>query len=49
MGMGPFPTEAEVDILAPVELPVGILTALLGAPFFLYLLRTRQKALGGGL
>lgn len=34
-------------ILAPVELPVGILTALLGAPFFLYLLRTRQKALGG--
>ena len=34
-------------ILAPVELPVGILTAILGAPFFLYLLRTRQKALGG--
>ena len=30
-------------ILAPVELPVGILTALLGAPFFLYLLRTRRE------
>ena len=26
-------------IFAPTELPVGILTALLGAPFFLYLLR----------
>ena len=34
-------------ILAPVELPVGVLTALLGAPFFLYLLRVRQKSLGG--
>jgi iron complex transport system permease protein len=30
-------------VLAPVELPVGILTALLGAPFFLYLLRTRRE------
>ena len=26
-------------ILAPVELPVGIIMAFLGAPFFLYLLR----------
>jgi iron complex transport system permease protein len=25
-------------ILAPAELPIGIVTALLGAPFFLYLL-----------
>jgi iron complex transport system permease protein len=30
-------------LLAPIELPVGILTALLGAPFFLYLLRTRRE------
>jgi iron complex transport system permease protein len=30
-------------IMAPIELPVGILTALLGAPFFLYLLRRRQE------
>jgi len=29
-------------ILAPIELPVGILTALCGAPFFLYLLLTRR-------
>jgi len=28
-------------MLAPVEIPVGILTAGLGGPFFLYLLRTR--------
>ncbi len=29
-------------MLAPVELPVGILTAMLGGPFFLYLLLTRS-------
>lgn len=29
-------------ILAPAELPVGIITALAGAPFFLYLLRRQQ-------
>jgi len=34
--------------LAPVELPVGIVTALLGGPFFLYLLKRRQHELGGG-
>ncbi|MFC2081619.1 FecCD family ABC transporter permease [Candidatus Bipolaricaulota bacterium] len=32
-------------ILAPVELPVGIITAFLGAPFFLYLLKTRGARL----
>ena len=31
--------------LRPAELPLGIITALIGAPFFLYLLRT--KARGG--
>ncbi len=30
-------------VIAPAELPVGIITALLGAPFFLYLLRQRKK------
>ena len=34
-------------ILAPMEIPVGVLTAMLGAPFFLYLLKTRQRSLGG--
>lgn len=29
-------------IVAPVELPVGVITAFLGAPFFVYLLRTRK-------
>ena len=28
-------------LLAPVELPVGIFTALLGGPFFLVLLRAK--------
>lgn len=28
-------------VLAPAELPVGVVTALCGAPFFLYLLRRR--------
>ncbi|MBI2865185.1 MAG: iron chelate uptake ABC transporter family permease subunit [Chloroflexi bacterium] len=31
-------------ILAPGELPVGILTAFCGAPFFLYLLRQKKRA-----
>lgn len=31
-------------IAKPTEIPVGILTALLGAPFFLYLLRRRTAA-----
>lgn len=33
---------------APTELPVGIFTALLGGPFFLYLLRSRSARLGTG-
>ncbi len=33
-------------VMSPVELPVGILTAALGAPFFLYLLRRRRHAMG---
>ncbi len=36
-------------LLAPVELPVGIITSLLGGIFFLYLLKTRQHELRGGL
>jgi len=30
-------------MLAPTELPPGIITAMLGAPFFLWLLRTRAR------
>jgi iron complex transport system permease protein len=30
-------------ILAPRELPVGIITAIVGAPFFLYLLRRAKQ------
>jgi iron complex transport system permease protein len=33
-------------VMAPLELPVGIVTAMLGGPFFLYLLKTRQRELG---
>jgi iron complex transport system permease protein len=32
-------------LVAPGEMPVGIITALCGAPFFLYILRRRQVAL----
>lgn len=35
-------------VVAPVELPVGIVTSLLGGTFFLYLLKTRQQDLRGG-
>jgi iron complex transport system permease protein len=34
-------------IVAPIELPVGIVTSLLGGAFFLYLLKTRQQELRG--
>ncbi|MDD1768159.1 MAG: iron chelate uptake ABC transporter family permease subunit [Methanomassiliicoccales archaeon] len=33
-------------IIAPEELPVGIITAILGAPFFLYLLKRRKGVTG---
>ncbi|MBI2846405.1 MAG: iron chelate uptake ABC transporter family permease subunit, partial [Chloroflexi bacterium] len=30
-------------VLSPTELPVGVLTALLGGPFFIYLLRRTRR------
>jgi len=33
-------------IIAPAELPVGILTALLGGPFFIYLVVQQKGRLG---
>lgn len=30
-------------ILAPTEIPVGVITAIIGGPFFLYLLRSSRK------
>lgn len=32
-------------IMAPAEIPIGVITAICGAPFFLYLLRRRKKAI----
>lgn len=32
-------------MMEPAELPVGIITALFGAPFFIYLLRKRRKSI----
>ncbi|TRZ52977.1 MAG: iron ABC transporter permease [Dehalococcoidia bacterium] len=32
-------------ILAPTEIPIGVITAIVGAPFFLYLLRRRKRVL----
>jgi len=32
-------------VLAPTEIPVGVITAFLGAPFFLYLLRQKKRAI----
>jgi iron complex transport system permease protein len=34
-------------VAAPAELPVGVITALMGGPFFLSLLKLRQRELGG--
>lgn len=33
-------------VMAPNELPVGVVTALVGGPFFIYLLRTRARLYG---
>jgi iron complex transport system permease protein len=35
------------SLLAPTELPVGVITALCGGPFFLYLLMSRRKSYMG--
>jgi iron complex transport system permease protein len=35
---------ASRTIVAPTEIPVGIITAIIGAPFFLYLLNRKKKA-----
>lgn len=35
-------------VIYPNELPIGILTALLGAPFFIYIMRTKRKFMMGG-
>ena len=32
-------------MLAPTEVPIGVITAFLGAPFFLYLLRQKKRAI----
>lgn len=32
-------------LLAPIEIPVGVISAFCGAPFFLYLLRQRKRAI----
>ena len=29
-------------VVAPAEIPVGVITALIGGPFFIYLLMTRK-------
>ncbi|MGH9666288.1 MAG: FecCD family ABC transporter permease, partial [Bryobacteraceae bacterium] len=31
--------------LAPTEIPVGVITALLGGPFFIWLLRSKRRSL----
>jgi iron complex transport system permease protein len=32
-------------VLSPTEVPIGVITAFIGAPFFLYLLRQKKRAL----
>ena len=35
--------DEEKTLLAPEEIPVGVITALVGAPFFIYLLRHTRR------
>ena len=32
-------------LISPIEIPVGIITALFGGPFFIYLLRSKKKSI----
>ena len=34
-------------VVAPAELPLGVVTALIGAPFLIWLLSRRRDALAG--
>jgi iron complex transport system permease protein len=34
-------------VLSPTEIPLGVVTAFLGAPFFAYLLSRQKKLLKG--
>jgi iron complex transport system permease protein len=46
LGGGAFVIIADLlarTIMAPIEIPVGVITAIIGAPFFLYLLRRTRK------
>jgi iron complex transport system permease protein len=46
LGGGAFLTLCDAvgrTVMAPAELPVGILTAILGGPFFLWLLVLRRR------
>lgn len=36
-------------LLAPEEIPIGIVTAIIGGPFFIWLLRRNSYSFGGGL
>jgi iron complex transport system permease protein len=36
-------------VIAPEELPLGAVTAILGGPFFLYLLRRQRRGVSGGV
>ena len=33
-----------LTVIAPIEIPVGIVTAILGGPFFIYLLVRGERA-----
>jgi iron complex transport system permease protein len=32
-------------VIAPTEIPVGVITALAGGPFFIWLLRSKRRSL----
>jgi len=42
--LGEHGAEVARNVIAPAELSVGVITSICGAPFFVYLLRTRYRA-----
>lgn len=43
-----FADDLARTIMAPLEIPVGIITSLVGGVFFIYLLKTREQGTRGG-
>ena len=43
MGLSKAKRKPRTPVIAPAELPIGVITALIGAPFFIVVMRTSRE------